>query len=46
MKKLRVGIILGGISSEREVTLKSGRNVYDNLDREFYEVIPIFMNGE
>lgn len=46
MKKLRVGIILGGISSEREVSLNSGRNVYDNLDREFYEGIPIFMNGE
>jgi D-alanine-D-alanine ligase len=37
MKKLRVGIILGGMSSEREVSLNSGRNVYDNLDAEFYE---------
>jgi D-alanine-D-alanine ligase len=46
MKKLRVGIILGGMSSEREVSLNSGRNVYDNLDAEFYEGIPIFMNGE
>jgi len=46
MKKLRVGIILGGMSSEREVSLNSGRNVYDNLDSEFYEGIPLFMNGE
>lgn len=46
MKKLRVGIILGGMSSEREVSLNSGRNVFDNLDTEFYEGIPIFMNGE
>ena len=45
MKKLRIGIILGGMSSEREVSLNSGRNVYDNLDTEFYQGIPIFMDG-
>jgi D-alanine-D-alanine ligase len=46
MKKLRVGIISGGMSSEREVSLNSGRNVYDNLDTELYEGKPIFMNGD
>src|SRR5450759_5895120 len=46
MEKLRVGVILGGISSEREVSLNSGRNVHDNLDRENFEPIPIFMDGE
>ena len=45
MNKLRVGIILGGISSEREVSLNSGRNVYDNLDPEYYEGAPLFMDG-
>jgi len=44
MKKLRVGIISGGMSSEREVSLNSGRNVYDNLDAELYEGKPIFMD--
>jgi len=44
MEKLRVGIILGGMSSENEVSLNSGRNVYDNLDRERYEPVPIFMD--
>ncbi|MEA3471053.1 MAG: hypothetical protein U9R24_05010, partial [Thermodesulfobacteriota bacterium] len=44
MEKLRVGVILGGMSSEREVSLNSGRNVYDNLDDEKYEGIPIFMD--
>jgi len=43
-KRLRVGIILGGLSSEREVSLNSGRNVYDNLDNELYEGIPVFMD--
>ncbi len=46
MAKLRVGIILGGMSSEKEVSLNSGRNVHDNLDAEFYKGIPIFMDGE
>ena len=46
MKKLRVGVILGGMSSEREVSLNSGRNVHDHLDREAYEPVPIFMDGE
>ncbi|MDZ4164175.1 MAG: ATP-grasp domain-containing protein, partial [Smithellaceae bacterium] len=43
--KLRVGVFLGGLSSEREVSLNSGRNVYDNLDRELYEPVPIFVDG-
>ena len=45
MDKLRVGIIFGGMSSEREVSLNSGRNVYDNIDREAYEPVPLFMDG-
>jgi len=46
MEKLRVGIIMGGMSSENEVSLNSGRNVFDNLDRERYEAVPIFMDFE
>jgi D-alanine-D-alanine ligase len=45
MDRLRVGVIFGGMSSEREVSLNSGRNVYDNLDREAYDPKPIFMDG-
>jgi D-alanine-D-alanine ligase len=46
MNKLRIGVILGGMSSEREVSLNSGRNVHDNLDREAYAPVPVFMDGE
>ena len=46
MELLRVGIILGGMSSEKEVSLNSGRNVYDNLDAEKYEGVPIFMDSD
>src|SRR5512140_2514106 len=46
MEKLRVGVILGGLSSEREASLNSGRNVFDNLDREAYAPKAIFMDGQ
>ena len=46
MGELRVGVILGGMSSEREVSLNSGRNVFDNLDREAYDPKAIFMDGQ
>jgi D-alanine-D-alanine ligase len=46
MEKLRVGIIMGGLSSEREVSLNSGRNVHDHLDGDLYTGIPIFMDAD
>jgi D-alanine-D-alanine ligase len=45
-KKLRVGVVLGGISSEREISLESGRNIYFNLNPQKYEGVPIFLDGE
>jgi D-alanine-D-alanine ligase len=41
MKRLRVGIIYGGRSSEHEVSLASAAAVFSNLDRTRYEPIPI-----
>ncbi len=46
MEKLKVGVILGGMSSEKEVSLNSGRNVHDHLDREAYEAVPIFKDAD
>lgn len=40
----RVGVVMGGRSSEREVSLSSGRQVYYNLDRSKYAGVPIFMD--
>ena len=42
----RVGVILGGRSSEREVSLASGRQVYLNLDRSRWAGVPLFMDGD
>lgn len=42
---LRIGLFFGGASSEREISLESGRHVYNNLDRERYEIVPIFVDS-
>jgi D-alanine-D-alanine ligase len=39
MKKLTVALLSGGTSSEREVSLKSGQEVYEALDKEKYDII-------
>jgi len=39
---MRVGVIMGGKSVEREVSLNSGRTVCDHLDTSRYDIIPIF----
>ena len=44
-RKLRVGIIMGGLSSEKEVSLESGRNIFSKIDRRKYDPIPIFMDS-
>ncbi|HSK11536.1 MAG TPA: D-alanine--D-alanine ligase family protein [Vicinamibacterales bacterium] len=41
MKKLRIGVIYGGRSSEHEVSLASAASVIANLDRGRYEPVPI-----
>jgi UDP-N-acetylmuramate--alanine ligase len=44
--KLRIGVLMGGLSIEREVSFSSGRTVCDHLDPELYEVIPVFQTSE
>lgn len=38
MKKKRVGLIYGGLSSEHEVSIRSAKNVFEALDRASFEV--------
>ncbi len=39
MKKLTIALLSGGISSERKISLKSGDQVYEALDKKKYKVI-------
>jgi D-alanine-D-alanine ligase len=41
VRKLRIGVIYGGRSSEHEVSLASAAAVIANLDRQRYEPVPI-----
>lgn len=40
---IRVGVLFGGRSTEREVSLSSGRQVYHSLDRSQYRGVPLFL---
>lgn len=42
MQKIRVGVLMGGRSIEREVSLNTGRTICDHLDTARYEVVPLF----
>jgi len=41
-EKLKIGIIFGGNSSEAEVSLAGGRNVYNNFDLTRYQPIALY----
>ena len=38
-RRIRVGVLLGGASAEREISLASGRMIADHLPRDRYEVL-------
>lgn len=44
-KKIRVGLIFGGNSSEYEVSIISGRNIYKAIDKEKYDVYPMWITN-
>lgn len=45
MKK-RIGVVFGGRSVEHEVSVITGLQVVENLDKSKYEVVPIFIDKE
>ncbi len=45
-KKINVAVIMGGFSTERHISVESGRNIYEKLaSSEKYNPIPIFLMG-
>lgn len=38
MEKIRLALLSGGVSSEREVSLNSGKQVFDALDKDRYDI--------
>ncbi|MBK9732608.1 MAG: D-alanine--D-alanine ligase [Chitinophagaceae bacterium] len=43
---MRIGIFFGGASREREISFAGGRTVYDNLDKNLFEAVPIFVDSK
>ena len=43
--KIRVGIVFGGFSREREISFAGGRTVYDNLNKSLFDAVPLFIDS-
>lgn len=46
MKKIKLGVICGGMSTENEVSCVSAEAVMSNLDKNKYEIYPIFIDKD
>ncbi|QDA58993.1 D-alanine--D-alanine ligase family protein [Hymenobacter jejuensis] len=45
-QRTKVAVIMGGYSSERHISVESGRNIYEKLSSSVkYEPVPIFLTG-
>src|SRR5919199_1211691 len=42
---MKIGIFFGGQSREREISFAGGRTVYDNLNKNLFEPVPIFVDS-
>lgn len=45
MSKIKIGILFGGRSKEREISFAGGRTVYDNLNKSIFEAVPLFVDS-
>lgn len=43
---MKIGVIMGGISAERDVSLNTGKQIIENLDKNKYEIVPIPINNK
>lgn len=46
MVKTKLGVIFGGMSTENEVSVISASSILKNLDREKYEIFPIYIGKD
>ena len=46
MEKKKLGVIFGGMSTENEVSVMSANSILDKLDKERYEIYPIYIDKE
>jgi len=46
IKKLKIAVLCGGRSSEREVSLRSGKNVYESLKKQKFNAVMMDIDGD
>ena len=46
MRKINVGIIFGGMSTEHDVSVKSGQSVVEHLNDSKYNIFPIYIDKD
>lgn len=46
MQKIKLGVIFGGMSTENEVSIVSANSILNNLDKEKYEIYPIYISKD
>ena len=46
MEKIKVGVIFGGMSTENEVSVVSAGSILENIDRNRFEVFPIYIDKQ
>ncbi len=46
MEKIKVGVIFGGMSTEHSVSIVSGTSIAKNIDKNKYEVFPIYIDKD
>ena len=44
MDKIKLGVIFGGMSTEHDISVVSGSSVLKNLDKNKYEITPMYIN--
>ena len=46
VRKMRVGVIMGGVSSEKQVSIMTGEEIIEHLDKNKYEIVPIYLENK
>ena len=46
MEKKKLGVIFGGMSTENEVSVVSANSILNNLDRNKYEIFPVYIDKQ
>ena len=44
MNKIKLGVVFGGMSTENEVSIVSAKSILNNLDKEKYDIYPIYID--